>query len=54
MSYVYRNPGKKKFRPSLAGYKAQHQQLATEKGILPQFMAAKTLTEARRLLFGKK
>ena len=54
MSFVYRNPGKKKFKPSLTDYKARHQALAQEKGVERQFMAALTLTEAKRVLWGPK
>lgn len=53
MSFVIRQAGKKKFKPSLAGYKAQHQALALEKGLESQFMAAKTITEAKKILWGK-
>ena len=38
---------------SLANYHAQHEALAAEKGVKSQFMAAKTLTAARKVLFGK-
>lgn len=54
MSFTYRKPGKKKFKPSLAGYKARHEALAKEKGVGGQFMAAKTITEAKRILWGHK
>jgi hypothetical protein len=53
MSFVYRNPGKKKYKPNLEAYKARHRALAVEKGVEIPFMAAKTLTEAKRLLWGR-
>ena len=53
MAFVYRNPLPKKYRPSLVGYKQKHQILAKEKGVEAKFMAAATLTEARKILFGK-
>lgn len=37
---------------SLANYKATHEATAKERGCLEAFMAASTLTRARRILFG--
>lgn len=54
MSFVIRQAGKKKFKPSLEGYKARHRATAQEKGLEAQFLAAKTITEAKRILWGKK
>lgn len=54
MSFVYRNPQPKKYRPSLDGYKKHHQQLAKDRNVEAKFLAATTITEAKKILFGKK
>lgn len=54
MSFVYRNHPPKKYKPSLDGYKKQHNQLAKEKNVEAKFLAATTITEAKKVLFGKK
>jgi hypothetical protein len=54
MSFTYKNPGKKKYKPSLTGYKTRFMALAKEKGVEAQFVAAKTLTEAKKVLWGHK
>jgi hypothetical protein len=37
----------------LKNYKQMHEKTARDKGVLEAFCAAKTLTQARRVLFGK-
>jgi len=37
---------------SLSNYKALHGQRAKQKGVYAEFIAAETLTRARRILFG--
>jgi len=37
---------------NLKNYKSMHTETAREKGVLEAFLACKTLTAARRLLFG--
>lgn len=54
MSFIIKKAGKKKFKPNLAGYKARRKEEATLKGVEAQFMGAKTITEARKILKGKK
>lgn len=54
MSFLIRKAGKKNFKPSLEGYKKFHKTLAQEKGVESQFLAAKTITEAKKILWGKK
>lgn len=44
---------KEKFR-SLENYKQMHVKTAESKGCLDLFMKARTLTEARKILFGVK
>lgn len=44
----------KNFAKRLANYKEQHKETAANKGMVEVFMAAKSLSEARRLLFGEK
>ncbi len=39
---------------SLSNYKIMHKATAEKKGVLNQLLAAKTLTEARKILFGYK
>ena len=39
---------------SLANYKSQHAALAKEKGVEKEFEAAKTLTAAKKILYGVK
>lgn len=39
---------------NLESYKSQHRQTARDKGCYDEFMAAPTLTRARRILFGVK
>lgn len=55
--FVEKETAKKKketLRPfrSLKNYQLMHYELAREKGVLTEFLACKTLTAARRLLFG--
>ena len=38
----------------LVNYKEQHKETASNKGMLELFMAAHSLSEARRILFGEK
>lgn len=38
---------------SLANYKAQHKETARKKGLLAEFLAANTLTQARKIAFGR-
>ena len=38
---------------SLSNYKQMHQETAKKKGVLTEFNNAKTLTQARIILFGK-
>lgn len=39
---------------SLDNYKSQHRKTAENKGVLEQFLKTKTLTEARKVVFGYK
>lgn len=39
---------------SLENYKAMHAQAAEKKGVSSEFQGAKTLTQARKVLFGMK
>jgi hypothetical protein len=39
---------------SLPNYKAMHASLAKSKGVSKEFEAARTLTQARKILFGYK
>ncbi len=39
---------------SLESYKEMHEKTAKEKGVHEQFMRCKTLTQARKVLFGEK
>ncbi|MHB8107771.1 MAG: hypothetical protein ACYDH4_10160 [Candidatus Cryosericum sp.] len=39
---------------SLASYIEQHRDLAEQKGVLDRFLACRTLTRARQVLFGVK
>lgn len=39
---------------NLNSYKEMHRGLAESKGVSSQFQAARTLTEARKVLFGEK
>lgn len=39
---------------SLPNYKKMHEKTASNKGIAKEFQEAKTLTEARKILFGEK
>lgn len=43
---------KKTFR-TLSGYKEQQTEVAKDKGVYEKFMEAKTLTQARKILYGK-
>jgi len=38
----------------LENYKEMHQETAKKNGVLDQFMKCKTLTQARKVLFGDK
>lgn len=50
MSFVYRNPSPKKFKPSLEGYKTKNKELAKAKNVENAFLNAKTITEAKKIL----
>lgn len=45
---------RKKHAPSLDNYKNQHRKRAEEMGVLEKFLAAPTLTKARKIVFPKK
>lgn len=53
MSYTIRNPQPKKFKPSLEGYKKRHLELAKAKNVEAKFLACTTITQAKKVLFGK-
>ena len=54
MSSVIRKPQPKKYKPSVEGYKARNAALAAERGVEKAFMAARTVTEAKKILSGKR
>lgn len=44
---------KRNLARSLENYKKQHQQRASEMGVLDKFLAVLTLTQARKIVFPK-
>lgn len=54
MSFIIYPVKVKNLKRNLEAYKKLHAKLAEEKGVFALFMAAKTMTEAKKILFKKK